>query len=210
MRFNTVLLLFSPCIITAGTYFASIGVRGFLKRHAFFVSARQFMWILLLCYAPQAINVVTTLITLRAGWLDPTLLIFQFFNILVLLFLVVMLWRQFNGYLAFGVTDELFRAAMLAGLQRLNVTFQETFSQLVIPEKDLKLQVAVAGWVGSAQVRIKHGSDRAFVGQLMHEMNQYFEHTTERPSTVAFTTYLVLGVLGVGMGIFFLILGFAA
>jgi hypothetical protein len=116
-------------------------------------------------------------------------------NLVLMIVLVFVFWRQMTGYMVFGVYDETFRDALTSTLNKLNIPFQETISKIRLVELDADLQAAVMAWMGTAQIRIKQRKHAHYMKQIADGMNEYYVATPVKVNNIAFIVYLILGIL---------------
>jgi hypothetical protein len=74
-------------------------------------------------------------------------------NPLILTVLLVFFWIQMKGYMAFAVSETYFREALLPSVSSLGYSIEETMSRIKIKETGQELQVAIQGWIGTAQLK---------------------------------------------------------
>ena len=191
---NWMFILLSISMVVFGLYTLGIGILGLARKRPFAFSARTLMWVFFLAYLPSLVNPFVSLFT-RWERLNTFFLVMPFLNLVIMLLLVFVFWRQLTGYMIFGVYDETFRDALISTLNKLNIRFEETISKIRLVELEADLQAAVAGWMGSAQIRIKQHEHAHFIKQIADGMNAYYANTSVRVNNLAFIVYLVLGIL---------------
>jgi len=98
-------------------------------------------------------------------------------NLLMFVVLMLFAWIQMKGYTVFGVSDFYFREALLASAGSLGYSIEETMSCLRIKETGHELQVAVQGWIGTAQLKSKTKDSENTTKQLADGMTKYFQST---------------------------------
>ncbi len=191
---NWMFIFLMVVTVVFGLYTLGIGILGLARKRPFAFSARALMWVLFLAFLP---NLVNSFIPLFDRWqpVDLFLLTMPFINLALMVMLVFVFWRQMTGYIVFGVYDETFRDALTATLNKLNIRFQETISKIRLVELDADLQAAVAGWMGSAQIRIKQHKQAQLIKKIAAGMNEYYSSTPVRVNNVAFVVYIILGIL---------------
>ena len=194
MSFTIQFLLISLFSFVAGSYFLWIGIRGFIRRRAFLIPARQLMWFLIACYVPQVLTIVRTLLDFTAGGGFSMLVVLQLLNLLILIMLGFVFWRQFSGYIAIGISEDTFRDALTTALRRKNIVYEETIGRIRLQEPNTDLQIAVAGWVGTAQIRSKKSVGQVFLTSLAQEIDQELAQSRQPPVQFSFILYSVVGV----------------
>lgn len=191
-------VLYGLVMVAFSLYVLGIGVWGLIKKRPLILPAHQFMWFLLALYAAQVINSVVPLFTIRWLTFDPFFFLLPVFQILMFFVLIYVLQRQMTGYLILGVTDETFRDALTAVLNELNLPFQETISKIKLTSLEADLQVAVASWVGSAQISIPQQPHAHLTAKIAHSMDNYYQKKPIKVNSFIFITYLILGILLTG------------
>ncbi len=193
--FSWTFRIFSLVFFIIGIYFLAIGLRGLITRKPFLLSARQPMWFMLLCLAPGlAVSLFFLVLLPDASLRRSPLPFLQGLNVLVFVVIVFVFWRQFSGYIAFGVTDESFREALVDSLTQLNIPFQETISRLRLTEAGADLQAAVTGWMGTAQLRIKPRQHGPLLKRIGEAMSDYYRSTAVQVNQTTCAVYATLGV----------------
>ena len=110
-----------------------------------------------------------------------------------------------KGYIAMGVTDESFRAAIHAALQQLNITFEETLAHIKLTSHDLDLQAAVQSWVGTAQLKTKQANGKSTLDEIAKAIVAYYETHATKTNNVTAVFYIVIGLFMAAFGIIFLV-----
>ena len=82
-----------------------------------------------------------------------------------------------KGYMAFAISDTYFREALLASASSLGFSIEETMSRLEIKETGQEMQVAIQGWIGTAQLKSTSKESNDTVKQIANGMAKYFEST---------------------------------
>ena len=91
--------------------FLGTGLRAILTKRPFLVSNRWFLLMIFLVLAPSIVFSLKTFSGEILGWT----------NALLLGAVLLMMWYQLKGYVAYAVTDVSFREALLAALQKLQL-----------------------------------------------------------------------------------------
>ena len=105
-----------------------------------------------------------------------------------------------KGYMAFAISDTYFREALLASATSLGFSIEETMSHLRIKETGQEMQVAIQGWMGTAQLK-STGKGSNAVRQIAEGMIKYFQST---PGIMNFTTsyfYLIIGAFMIAISV---------
>ncbi len=178
--------------ITAGMmaiFFFGIGIRAILTKRPFLVSNR---WMLSLIFVALVPGIVLSLKSFSGeimGW--TTTLLYGV--------ILVMMWYQLKGYVAYAVTDTSFREALVAALQKLQMPYEESLSVIRLTSVNADLQVAVQSWMGTGTIKVKQRAQSSVLKQIVPVMNEYY-----RTSAVStnFVSCVFLVVVGVVMAIF--------
>ena len=88
--------------------------------------------------------------------------------------ILLMMWYQLKGYVAYAVTDTSFREALVAALQKLQLPYKESLSVIRLTSVDADLQVAVQSWMGTGTIKVKQREHRAVLREVVTAMNDYF------------------------------------
>ena len=100
-----------------------------------------------------------------------------------------------RGYLVFSATQSSFRDGLLAALGRLGLPYEETLATVRLPTVPAELHVAVQGWIGTGQVRIKKGEGGTLLRDVAKAMNDQFRLAPGATNRTWAVVYLILGVL---------------
>jgi hypothetical protein len=121
----------------------------------------------------------------------------------VFLFLVVVFWIQMRGYIVFGVTDTTFRGALQHTLNERGLRYEERLGAIHLPTEGSDLQVAIQGWMGTAQMKMKRSNDSRRLADLSSGMEQYYASNSVEVPKLVFILYVVLGVFLGATGVVF-------
>ena len=178
--------------ITAGImaiFFFGIGIRAILTKRPFLVSNRWFLLMMFLVLVPGIVFSMKTFSGEILGWT----------NALLLGVVLLMMWYQLKGYVAYAVTDVSFREALLAALQKLQLPCEESLSVMRLTSVDAELQVSVQSWMGTGTIKVKQRAHRSVLKEVVNVMNEYFR-TSSVPTNLISCVFLV--VVGIVMAIF--------
>ena len=162
-------------------FFFGIGLRAILTKRPFLVSNR---WMLSLTFFILVLNIIVFFPTLSSdimNWVHPLL-----FGVILL-----MMWYQLNGYVAYAVTDASFREALVAALQRLELPYEESLSVIRLTSFNADLQVAVQSWIGTGTIKVKQRTHRLVLKEVVSVMNDYFR-TSAVSTNFIFCVFLVI------------------
>ncbi len=174
-----------------GIAVVAIGIRGLTTKRPLLFSGRWAFCLLLIVFAPMFLH---PLFSRSTDFLDGLpLLLFAFF------FLIW--WHQTKGYMALAVTDQSFREALLAALEKLQLPYKESLSSIRLPSIDADLQVAVQSWVGTGQIKVKPSKHRLLLTEIIKAMNDYFRTSSARPNVIFCVSAIIFGILVVFMAV---------
>lgn len=77
----------------------------------------------------------------------------------------------------------------------MNLPFEETISKIKLTSLGADLHVAVASWMGTAQLRIKQTQHQKIAGEIAAEMKEYFSSHPVKVNNISFIVNLILGIL---------------
>jgi Tfp pilus assembly protein PilF len=173
--------------------FIAIGLAVLLGKKPLLISARWMFVLVLMCFAPQFVLPLTMPRTLgdhleglaMLSWLLP----------LVFTVLLIFLWIQMQGYVAFGIVDKSFRKALLSVLDDLRLERQEELSVIRIPQANLNMQVAIQGWTGVGQLRNKGRSGQEVFQQIIEGLTMRFARGDLETNNTTPVFYIVISIL---------------
>jgi hypothetical protein len=203
--------LYGLIMIAFGLYTFGIGLWGLLKKRPLVFAARQLMWFILAMYVPVTINSFVPLFQFSGrgdGIFDSGFwIVLPIFQVLMMVLLVFVFWRQMTGYMIFGVSDDTFRNALTSALNKLNLPYEETISKIKLTSLNADLQAAVAAWMGTAQIRIKQREHVHYTKEIANAMSEYYKDNVVKVNNIAFIVYLLLGIFMILFVIAFAIFG---
>lgn len=180
-------------------FFNTIAIKTLVGCRPLMLSCRWlFAFMCLACLPIIAISIRTGVSSSNGNstvaWIHP----------LMLAVLLIFSWIQMKGYMAFAISDTYFREALLASAASLGFSIEETMSHLRIKETGVEMQVAIQGWMGTAQLKSSgKGSDDA-VRQIAEGMIKYFQSTPGKMNYIASYFHLVFGAILVAMTVWVL------
>ena len=183
--FDTMYLtLFSPILSgLMGIFFLVIGVRALLTKRPFLISNRWLLAIMFVFFAPMGLSSLLFLDRNPISWVIPLLYVA----------LLVMMWYQLKGYVAFAVTDTSFREALLAVLQKLQLPYEESLSVIRLTSVNADLQVAIQSWMGTGVIKVKQRAHRSVLREIVNAMNEYFRTSSVSTNMVTCIFWVVIG-----------------
>ena len=178
-----------------------IGILGLRHQRPLIVPARQFVWFFMVVFGVGVIQMWAPL--LEFGAVDWFSVGFPLFQTAMFVLMVWVIYKQMVGRIIFGVSEDLFRDALIHALDKLSLPYKETISKIRLTELGVDLQVAVASWMGTAQIRAKQAEHRHHADHIMDQIELYFAKTPVTIQKLPFLIYIVLGVLLAIFNIFF-------
>ena len=166
-------------------FFFGIGIRAILTKRPFLVSNR---WMLSLIFVALVPGIVLSLKSFSGeimGW--TTTLLYGV--------ILVMMWYQLKGYVAYAVTDTSFREALVAALQKLQMPYEESLSVIRLTSVDADLQVAVQSWMGTGTIKVKQRAHRSVLKEIVPVMNEYYRTSAVSTNFVSCVFMVVAGVI---------------
>lgn len=183
-------MFFLQALIHFGT-----GIRVLVTGHPLLLSGHWFLGNGAIAFSP--IPIVSLIHFFKFG--DPIVL----FNLLVFLLFLIYFGMVTKGYIAMGITNESFGAAIYTALQQLNITFEEALGYIKLISHDLELQVIIHSWKGTAQLRMKQSNGKPILDEIAKAVIAYYQaHETEM-NKVTVMFYLIAGLLMLVFGIIF-------
>ena len=181
--------------------FFAVGLRGIKTKRPFLISERWLFSIVLVGSTPVILQSFLFSLPSIMIWLSSLL-----FGCILL-----MMWHQ-KGYMAFAVTNASFREALLASLEKLQLTYEESFSlirltSIRLTSAEADLQVSVQSWKGSAQIKVKQNKHRPLLREIVNAMNEYFRTSPVHTNMISCAFYAVMGVFMVIFAIGMLFFG---
>ena len=187
--FDTIYSVLFPIVFgVMAIFFLGIGLRAILTKRPFLVSNRWMLLMMFVIFIPMILRIFVRPPGDLTGWVHPIL-----FSVLL-----VMMWYQLKGYVAYAVTDASFREALLAALQRLELPYEESLSVIRLTSVNADMQVAVQSWMGTGTIKVKQREHRAVLREIVNEMNEYLRTS---PVSTNFISCVFLVVVGAVMAI---------
>ena len=177
-------------------YFLAIGLRAVLTKRPFLISNKWLsIWYVVLIPTillnfslslPSSFNPI--------NWVIPPLGL-----------LLLMGWYQLKGYtayaVAYAVTDTSFREALLAALQKLEFSYEESLSVIRLTSVEADLQVSVQSRMGTGIIKVKQRAHQPVLKEVVNEMNEYFRISSVPTNMISCVFNLVAGAIAVILAI---------
>ncbi len=173
-------------VLMAG-FFIFVALKTLLQRRPFIFSSRWLFGLMVLAFMPMIFN--SFIFGFSSGhtgmmtWIQPAMFCF----------LLIFLWFQMKGYVAFAISDTYFRDALLSAAAALGYSIEETMSCLKIKETGEEMQVSIQGWMGTAQLKPTVRKSAGVVARIAGGMNQYFKTTPGKMNYLTSYFYLIMG-----------------
>ena len=184
--FDTIYSVLFPIVFgIMAIFFLGIGLRAILTKRPFLVSNRWLLSMMFVVLVPCIVLSLTSLSSDIMDWISPLL-----YGVILL-----MMWYQLKGYVAYAVTDASFREALLAALQRLELPYEESLSVIRLTSVNADMQVAVQSWMGTGTIKVKQREHRAVLTEVVKAMNDYFRTSSVSTNMITSVFMVVLGVV---------------
>ena len=175
-------------------FMLGIGLRGLLTRRPFLFSARWLFLFMSVMFAGPIVTIIPS------GFLYSRALQFMdWAPLLMFPLMVVFLWIQMKGYLAFGITEKSFRDGLLAALEQLQLPYEESLSSIRLTSVEANLQVAVQSWMGGGQIKVRPGRQGPLLKKIVLRMNEHFRASPVETNMISCIFFLILGIFVVVM-----------
>jgi len=197
MNSTFVLNIVMPSIfIFLAAFFIFIALKTLIGRRPLVFSSRWPFAFMCLAFLPSIANSVAMEFSSPRGfsviaWMNPLM-----FTVLLIFF-----WIQMKGYMAFAISDSYFREALLASTTALGLSIEETMSRLKIKETDQEIQVAIQGWIGTAQLKSTSKESKDTLIQIADGMTKYFQSTPGKMNYITSYFYLIMGAFTVALSV---------
>ena len=187
-------LAFPAINIVIGVFFIFVALKTLIGRRPLLLSSRYLFAVMCLAFLPTIANSIVMGLSSSQSfskilWMNP----------LIFLMLLAFFWIQMKGYMAFAISDVYFRDALLASAKSLGYSIEETMSCLKIKETGHEMQVAIQGWIGTAQLKSTAKESNDAVRQIADGMTKYFQCTPGKMNYITSYLYLIVGVFLIAM-----------
>jgi hypothetical protein len=172
--------------------FVGLGLYALLRRRPFVMRARWMLLLLLITFTPSIGMQLSLMFDAKVG---ESLGLLSVIGPLIFVILIVYFALSVRGYLVFGTTQDSFRDALVAALASLNLPFEESLSTLRLPTVPAELQVAVQGWIGTGQLRLKGQRRQRILADIASAMTGQFNSGRYHTNMATAILYLIMGLL---------------
>ena len=166
-------------------FFLGIGLRAILTKRPFLISNRWLLAMMFVVLVPAIVSSLRSLSGEIMGWITT----------LLPGVILLMMWYQLKGYVAYAVTDTSFREALVAALQKLQLPYEESLSVIRLTSVNADLQVAVQSWMGTGTIKVKQREHRAVLREVVTAMNDYFRTSHVSTNLISCVFLVVAGVV---------------
>jgi len=175
--------------------FIGIGVYALVRRRPFVVRSAWMLILLLIIFGPMMFMQVALWLETRRNPYGHSPGLWGLLGPLSLLIFAAFMVKASRGYLVFSATQSSFREALLAALAGLSLPFEERLGAVMLPSVPAEIQVAVQGWIGTGQLRLRNGGSPELMAQIASAMNTTFESANAQTNMTWATLNVVLGLL---------------
>lgn len=178
-------------------FFLTVGMRGILTKRPFMISNRWFLATILVVLIP---SILLTVLPLFRSGVGPI----KWLNALIcgsILMVIPVLWYSLKGYAAYGVTDASFREALIAALEKLQLSYEESLSAIRLTSIEADLQVVVQSWMGSGLIKVKQRAHRSYLKEIVNAMNEYFRMSSVSINMTSCVFSLVTGIFDIFLAV---------
>ena len=184
--FDTIYSVLFPIMFgIMAIFFFGLGIRAILTKRPFLVSNRWLLSFMFVILVPSIVLSLKSFSGEIMGWM----------TILLPGVVLVMMWYQLKGYVAYAVTDTSFREALVAALQKLQMPYEESLSVIRLTSVDADLQVAVQSWMGTGTIKVKQRVHRSVFKEIVPVMNDYYRRSAVSTNYVSCVFLVVVGVV---------------
>ncbi len=185
--------------ILMAAFFIFIALKTLIGRRPLVFSSKWLFAFMCLAFLPSIANPIFFGLSSHkelgmVTWMNPLM-----FTVLLVFF-----WIQMKGYMVFAISDLYFREALLASSSALGFTIEETMSRIKIKETGQEIQVAIQGWIGTAQLKSTSKESNAVVRKITHGMATYFQNTPGKMNYMTSYFYLIIGGFMIAMSVWIL------
>lgn len=189
--FLSILKIVFPIIFgIMSTYSLAIALKGIITRRPFLVSNKLWLYLEFVPFIP-----IILLFLFLPG---PYLFLLKLFASAFFTGLLVLMCFVLKGFTAYGISDITFREALITTLDKLQLSYEESFSSIRLTSVDADLQVSVHSLMGSGMIKIKQRKHRTLLTQIVSEMNTYFRMSSTSSNLTPYIIFLIMDILLIG------------
>jgi len=202
MPFGSTFRVLMPATVgVIAVAFIGLGLYALVRRRPFVIHARWLLALAVLAFSPSIFMQLSFFFggdhAVREGLSTASLL-----SVLSLLVAIGFMALQMRGFIVMGTTQESFREALMSACSGLHLEAVESLSSIRLPGVPAELQVAVQGWMGTGQLRLRHGGRPKLLADIARGMGAYFNAAPVKTNMITSIIYLVMGLLLSAMGVF--------
>ncbi len=179
-------------------YFLFLGLKVFLTKKPFLISAKYNFFVMLIAFATQLVIPISNFFDfsrLKEDKFDWFFLASPLFLIVLYSVLLIYLWKTMQGYQIIGVTEDTFRTSLQNVLRKLGLPFEERLSKMRLTSLETDLESSMNAWAGTATLKIKDAKykeiEKKIAENLRRELNDEYLPVNLRTSYF----YLITGGL---------------
>ncbi len=182
--------LFCSFILVMALWSLTQGLFTFIKKRPYIYSARTNLIFMILPISPSLFVAIEGLFSGR-----ETFSLALFIPFIIVPLIILFLWKQMNGYIFIGITEEGLRTGIHSVLKRMNLPFEESLSKIVLPSVGIDLEVTMQSWMGWAQIRTRQKDTQRTLGKIIDELNIEFATVPQALNKTTSIFYLVMGLV---------------
>ncbi|RKU27296.1 hypothetical protein C6497_11125 [Candidatus Poribacteria bacterium] len=192
--FLSIFIIVFPIIYgIMSTYSLVIALKGIITRRPFLVSNKLWLYLEFVPFIP-----IILLFLFLPG---PYLFLLKLFASAFFTVVLVLMCFVLKGFTAYGISDITFREALITTLDKLQLSYEESFSSIRLTSVDADLQVSVHSLMGSGMIKIKQREHKTLLTQIVSEMNTYFRISSTPSNLTPYIIFLMMDILMIGCGV---------
>ena len=173
-----IFLTLSLVLLAMSAYFLFLGLKVFLRKKPFLISAKYNFFIIFIALAVQLVLPVSNLFRtsiFKEDNFDWFLLSTPIFLIVLYSVLLVYLWKTMQGYQVIGVTEDSFRTSLQNVLKKLGLPFEERLSKMRLTNLETDLESTIQAWSGVATLKIKDSNHKKIEKEIAENLQKEFK-----------------------------------
>lgn len=191
-------IMFSIIFLILSLFMLGVSFKIFITKKPVIFPSRVLFMIVVIGFTPQLINSISMIS--KYGTNDFAAIFF--ITPLIFICLLAFFWIQMKGHVAIGIRDNTLRDALHHALNTLGLPFEEQLATIVLTEMKIEIQIAIQGWIGTAQIKPKKGARKKLMNKIIREIKVYFSKNATSPNYVTAIFYAVTGLLCLASTIF--------